>query len=63
MNLFEPDLSRRMAQVVQTMPIEVREEFIEAVRKAPSKGQIAQPFRSYLEKGYKPDKTTPVSKS
>jgi hypothetical protein len=52
-----------MAQVVQTMPIEVREEFIEAVRKAPSKGQIAQPFRSYLEKGYKPDKTTPVSKS
>jgi hypothetical protein len=56
MNLFEPDLSRRMAQVVQTMPIEVKEEFIEAVRKAPSKRQIAQPFRSYLEKGYELDK-------
>lgn len=56
MNLFEPDLSRRMARVVQTMPIEVKEEFIEAVRKASSKAQIAQPFRSYLEKGYELDK-------
>lgn len=56
MNVFEPDLSRRMAQVVQTMSIEVKEEFIEAIRKAPSKDRIAQPFRSYLEKGYKPDK-------
>jgi hypothetical protein len=57
MNLFEPDLSRRMARVVQTMPSEVKEEFIEAIKKAPSKGQIAQPFRSYLEKGYKLDKS------
>lgn len=57
MNLFEPDLSRRMARVVQTMPIEVKEEFIEAIRKAPSKRQIAQPFRSYLEKGYELDKS------
>jgi hypothetical protein len=56
MNVFEPDLSRRMARVVQTMPIEVKDEFIEAIKKAPTKRQIAQPFRSYLEKGYTPDK-------
>jgi hypothetical protein len=55
MNLFEPDLSRRMARVVQTMPSEIKDEFIEAIKKAPSKKQIAQPFRSYLEKGYKPE--------
>jgi hypothetical protein len=55
MNLFEPDLSRRMARVVQTMPSEIKDEFIEAIKKAPSRERIAQPFRSYLEKGYKPE--------
>ena len=56
MNIYQPNLSRRMAKVVQTMPVEIKYAFIEAVKKAPSEKQIAEPFRSYLEKGYKPHK-------
>jgi hypothetical protein len=56
MNINEPDLSRRMAKVVQPMPIEVKYRFIEAVELASSEDQILEPYRSYLKKGYKPDK-------
>lgn len=56
MNIFEPDLSRRMAKVVQNMPLEVKYRFIEAVKTASSEDQMLEPFRSYLKNGYKPDK-------
>jgi hypothetical protein len=56
MNIFEVGLSRRMAKVVQNMPLEVRNRFIEAVKLASSEDQILEPYRSYLKNGYKPDK-------
>ena len=56
MNIEEPDLSRRMARVVQTMSINLKTRFIEAVKLASSEDQILEPYRSYLKNGYKPDK-------
>jgi len=56
MNLLEPTLSRRMARVVQTMDLDLKARFIEAVKLASSEDQILEPYRSYLKKGYKPDK-------
>jgi hypothetical protein len=56
MNIFEVELSRRMAKVVQNMPLEVRNRFIEVVKLASSEDQILEPYRSYLKNGYKPDK-------
>jgi hypothetical protein len=56
MNLLEPTLSRRMARVVQTMDLDLKARFIEAVKMASSEDQILEPYRSYLKNGYKPDK-------
>jgi len=56
MNIFEPALSRRMARIVQNMPPEIKYRFIDAVEMASSEDQILEPYRSYLKKGYKPDK-------
>ena len=56
MNIEEPALSRRMARVVQTMSINLKTRFIEAVKLASSEDQILEPYRSYLKNGYKPDK-------
>jgi hypothetical protein len=56
MNLLEPTLSRRMARVVQTMDLDLKARFIEAVKMASSEDQIFEPYRSYLKNGYKPDK-------
>lgn len=56
MNIYEPKLSRRMARVVQMMPLQVKYRFIEAVQLASSEDQILEPYRSYLKNGYKPDK-------
>lgn len=60
MNLLEPTLSRRMARVVQTMDLDLKARFIEAVKMASSEDQILEPYRSYLKNGYKPDKVTPI---
>lgn len=56
MNIQEPELSRRMARIVQNMPPEVKYPFIDAVQLASSEDQILEPYRSYLRSGYKPDK-------
>ena len=56
MNIEDPDLSRRMARIVQTMSIDLKTRFIEAVKIASSEDQILEPYRSYLKNGYKPDK-------
>ena len=56
MNIEEPALSRRMARVVQTMSINLKTRFIEAVKLASSEDQILEPYRSYLKNDYKPDK-------
>lgn len=59
MNLTEPTLSRRMAQVVQTMDLRTQGLFIQAVRLASSEDQILEPYRTYLREGYKPDTVLP----
>jgi len=45
-----------MARVVQTMDLDLKARFIEAVKMASSEDQILEPYRSYLKNGYKPDK-------
>ncbi len=60
MNTEEPNLSHRMARVVQNMSLDLKARFIEAVKLASSEDQILEPYRSYLKNGYKPDKVTPI---
>lgn len=56
MKIHEPDLSRRMAMAVQGMTPELRKRFIEACKRASSEADLPPAYRSYLKKGYKPDK-------
>ena len=57
MNLLtNPDISRKAAQAVQGMPFELREQFVEALKKAESISALSKKFQSYLANGYKPDK-------
>lgn len=56
MNIFDPDLSRRMAMAVQNMTMDQKNRFIEVVKKAPNEQSLPAVYRSYLKNGYKPDK-------